>query len=39
MPKKYKCEDCKDTGIISKTNWTGTDDSNETEKKCHCQRD
>ncbi len=37
--EKFKCEDCQDTGIISKTEWTGTDDSHEVEFKCHCQKE
>lgn len=38
-PAEYDCELCEDTGVITKTEWTGTDDSYEVEKKCVCQMD
>lgn len=34
-----KCEICRDTGFVSKTEWTGTDESYEVEKRCVCQED
>lgn len=36
---EWHCLDCHGTGIISKTEWSGTDDSYEVESKCHCQED
>lgn len=33
----YNCDKCQDTGIVTKTEWTGTDDSHDVEKKCECQ--
>lgn len=37
--EKFDCEICEDTGIISKTEWSGTDDSYEVEFKCSCRED
>jgi len=34
-----KCEYYKDTGVILKDEWTGTDDSYEVATKCICQED
>jgi hypothetical protein len=34
--KDYKCEDCKDTGYVEKTEWTGTDDSYDITVRCEC---
>lgn len=36
---EWHCEDCHDTGIISKTEWSGTDDSYDVEVRCHCTED
>ena len=36
---KYNCEKCKDTGYITKTEWTGEDQSYEVEVKCECSED
>lgn len=36
---KVDCELCNDTGIVSTTEWSGTDDSYEVEAKCKCQED
>jgi hypothetical protein len=33
------CNICNDTGVVSKTEWTGTDTSYEVEKRCECQED
>jgi hypothetical protein len=33
---EYYCNICKDTGYITKTEWTGTDQSYEVEVKCIC---
>lgn len=32
-----ECEDCNDTGIIMKDEWTGTDTSYEVAIRCKCQ--
>lgn len=37
--EEYKCEDCQDTGIITKVEWTGTDDSHDEDYQCNCQED
>ena len=34
-----KCKDCNDTGTISKTEWSGTDDSYEVAVRCECNED
>ena len=34
-----RCEYCADTGIVEKTEWSGTDSSYEVEVKCQCQND
>jgi hypothetical protein len=38
-PEKFKCDLCEDTGIVTRDEWTGTDDSYEVEKECKCQED
>lgn len=30
----YKCERCEDTGITTKTEWSGEDNSYEVEMRC-----
>lgn len=34
-----KCEYCQDTGYVTKTEWSGTDDSYDVEVKCGCNED
>lgn len=36
---RYFCEECHDTGIIKKTEWTDTDTSYEVEIKCKCREE
>jgi len=36
---KYSCEQCKDTGFITKTEWTDSDTSYDVEVRCNCQED
>jgi tartrate dehydratase alpha subunit/fumarate hydratase class I-like protein len=31
-----KCEFCQDTGIVTRTEWVGTDTSYDTEEICEC---
>lgn len=33
------CEHCNGDGFITKTEWTGTDDSHDVEVRCVCQED
>lgn len=35
----YNCQICEDTGIVTKTEWSGDDDSYEVEAHCKCQED
>ncbi len=39
MKQKPNCTVCEDEGTISKTEWTGTDDSYEVKVKCVCNED
>lgn len=36
---KIECEECQDTGIITKTEWVGDDQSYDIEVKCICRSD
>lgn len=33
------CKFCEGTGIVTKTEWVGDDDSYDVEKKCVCQEE
>ena len=35
----FACKKCKDTGVILKDEWTGTDDSYEVAIRCECSLD
>lgn len=36
---EWHCEYCKGTGIVTKVEWTGDDDSHEIEMSCPCTQD
>lgn len=38
-PKRYRCQECKDTGIVTKTEWTDTDTSYDIDRPCICGLD
>lgn len=37
--EQYNCPDCRDTGIRTRTEWTGEDESYEEEGMCECVLD